>query len=483
MEETKRKNIFNSIMSVIMAIFSYAFLGIKVCTIIPIKKIFHLNKKSSYRYSPKKLLKLEREAEELLNDLSKEGATRSKKVNTYYYKVRLKDGKIKKGKMNGSSKLDINSFLVNEGYTVYSIKTSPLINILNKDIGGTKLKTKELVFFLTELSTFLESGLPLNESIKIISRQMKNATSRRAFQTIFFELSLGSSFSQALEKVDNIFPPLLINMVKASEASGNLVETLKDLANYYSEVESVKRETVSALMYPLIVSIFAILVIIFILTFIIPEFVKTYNESNMELNAFTKFIINLSNFFSQNILNILLIFIIVVGLFIILYKYSKDFRKIVQTILMHLPIVKDVIMYNELAIITKTFASLLKNNVFITDSVDILAKITNNEIYKDILNKTINNIVRGEKISLAFKDHWAIPDTAYFMLSTGEETGRLAEMMDKVSRYYQDLHRSIVNNLKTLIEPILIAVLAIVVGGILIAVVVPMFQMYGEMME
>ncbi len=488
MENNQNKNfIFNfldNILNVIISIFSYAILGLKVCTIIPLKKLFLKEKsKKKYNYSPKKLIKLNQEYEELMEDLKTEGATRSKKINTYYYKVRGKDGKIKKGKMKGYSKLDINSFLINEGYTVYSIKTSSLINILNTDIGSNHLKPKDLVFFLTQLSTYLESGLPLNDALKILGRQMKGNNLKKVFKTLSFEISLGSSFSTALSKLDDMFPPLFINMVKASETSGTLIETLKDLANYYKEIDETRRDTINALTYPAIVSVFALGVIIFILTFIIPEFVKTYNSSNMELNSFTQFVINLSSYFEQNILNFLFTIIIMVILFIIFYKNSRTFKKFIQTILMHLPVIKNIIIYNELAIITKTFASLLKNNVFITDSMDILSKITNNEVYKEVLLKTYDNVTKGEKISTAFKDHWAVPEVCYFMITTGESTGELAEMMERISIYYQSLHKSIVKNLKTLIEPMLIAFLALVVGGILIAVVVPMFEMYGEMME
>ena len=149
---------------------------------------------------------------------------------------------------------------------------------------------------------------------------------------------------------------------------------------------------------------------------------------------------------------------------------------------MHIPVIKDIIIYNELAIFTKTFASLLRNNVFITESIDILSKITNNEVYKEILYRTINNIVKGEPISEAFKDHWAVPEVAYFMIVTGESTGELDVMMQKVSDYYQGLHKSIINNLKAFIEPILISLLALIVGGIIIAVVVPMFGMYDQIM-
>ena len=131
-------------------------------------------------------------------------------------------------------------------------------------------------------------------------------------------------------------------------------------------------------------------------------------------------------------------------------------------------------------VFSKTFSSLLRNNVFITDSINILSKITNNEIYKEIMYNTIDNVLKGEKISKAFENHWAVPDVAYYMIVTGESTGELASMMGKVSNYYQEMHRNIINNMKSFIEPILICFLAVVVGVIVLAVIVPMFDLMNK---
>ena len=178
---------------------------------------------------------------------------------------------------------------------------------------------------------------------------------------------------------------------------------------------------------------------------------------------------------------ILLGLVLVVVLFGFLYKKVEFFRTIIQWILMHLPVVKNVIIYNEVTMFTKTFASLLRHNVFITDSMEILNKITNNEIYKMLILDTITNLAKGEKISLAFKDHWAFPLPAYEMLVTGEKTGQLAEMMQKVSDYYQELHSNSVTRIKTFIEPIMIVFLTGVVGVIVLSVVIPMFGMYSSL--
>ncbi len=441
-------------------------------------------KEKVYKYSAKTLANLERERQELLVDLQNAGATRSKTPHVYLYKAKDTNGRIISGTMNGLSKLDINSYLLNEGYVVYSIKTSPFIDFVHKDSStffGKKMSTKDLIFWLTQLSTYIKAGLTLNEAIKILTAQMKGNKARiTAFKAISYELTLGESFSSALEKQGTMFPALLINMIKAAEASGTLVETLDDMANYYTELDETRKQMVSAMTYPTIIMVFALAVIVFILVYVVPQFTEIYASSDAEITGVTKIVIDVSNFLKEDYMIIIGVVAVSIGTLVILYKTVKAFKTSFQIFLMHLPIVKDVIIYNEMTIFSKTFASLLRNNVFITDSMDILSRITNNEVYRAILYKTINNIVKGEKISEAFKDHWAVPDVAYYMIVTGESTGELANMMQKVSEYYQLLHKNIINNLKSFIEPIMISMLAVIVGLIIIAVIGPMFDMYEQ---
>ena len=199
-----------------------------------------------------------------------------------------------------------------------------------------------------------------------------------------------------------------------------------------------------------------------------------------EVSGLTKIVINLSLFLKKNIFTIFIFIFIFIFLTIFIYNKNKTLRRILQKIAMKTPVFSKIIIYNELSVLTKTFSSLLKNNVFITESVDILSKITRNEIYKNIMFKTINNISKGEKISESFKNHWAVPDVAYYMIVTGESTGELASTMKTVSEYYQELHKNIVLNLKTFIEPIMIVCLALVVGVIILSVIMPMFAIYEQ---
>lgn len=427
--------------------------------------------------------KLQAEKELLMTDLASGKEKRTNKPVAFRYKAIDPTGKLVKGTFTGSSKLDVNAFLVNEGYDVYSIKTSSFINFVygQSSFGAQKMSNKDLIFWLTQLYTYVKSGIPLTDAVKILSNQMgKKGNRKKVFEKIIYELTMGSSFSDALEKQGNVFPSLLINMLKASEATGELEETLKDMADYYREIETTRKQMISAMTYPAIITVFALGVITFILMYVIPQFTKVYEQADITINGFTKSIIDFSNFLKSNISFILLITAVIFLVIFLAYKNIKFFRKNIQILLMHLPVIGKVIIYNEMTIFTKTFASLLKNNVFITESIELLSKVTNNEVYKEIMYNTITNIAKGEKISESFKDHWAIPDVAYYMIVTGESTGELAAMMDNVSTYYQEQHRAIVANLKAFIEPIMITSLAVVVGAIILAVIIPMFDLYGS---
>lgn len=451
-----------------------------------VKKDKNINKtikddKKKYKNKKKEKEKLIKSRELLLNELSHD-IKREEKKTTYRYIAKDPDGKIVKGIFSGFSKLDVNAFLVNEGYTVYKIETSKMIEFLfgQSSTFGVKMSNKDLIFWLTQLSTYLKAGITLTDAMRILSKQMKSPSKRRIFENIVYQLTLGEAFSSSLEKQTNVFPSLLINMLKAAEATGELEETLDDMANYYTEIESTRKQMISAMTYPSIITVFSIAVITFILLYVIPKFVDVYDQAGIKINSFTSAIINISTFLKNNISFIILGIILVIFIIVIIYKKIKAFREFIQKFLMHLPIVGKVIIYNEITIFTKTFSSLLKNNVLITDSIGILSKVTKNEVYKDIMFNTISNITKGEKISESFKNNWAVPDVAYYMIVTGESTGELAEMLNTVSKYYQEQHRSIVNNLKAFIEPIMIVTLAVIVGGIILAVIIPMFDLYNN---
>lgn len=408
---------------------------------------------------------------------------RSEKPVTYKYTAIDSSGKKVTGVFYAYSKMEVYTYLTNEGNTVLTIETSKYIELFYgpSEFNNYRFRNKDLIFWLTQLSTYLKAGITLTDSMRILGKQMsKSPRKKRVFDSIVYNLTLGESFSSALEKQRNSFPALLISMVKAAEATGELEETLDDLASYYTELDNTRKAMINAMSYPAIISVFSVAVVVFIMLYVIPQFEGVYASTEATLNGYTLWVINLSKFFDKNFVYLLSGFILIIVVIIIFYKKVKSFRKSLQIFAMKLPIFGKIIIYKEMNVFAKTFASLLKNNVFITDSMNLLSEITKNEVYKEIMFKTINNIAKGEKISESFKNQWAVPEVAYFMIVTGESTGELAAMMDKVAQYYQTEHKTIINNMKNFIEPTMIIFLAVVVGGIVLAVILPMFSLYNQ---
>jgi len=404
------------------------------------------------------------------------------KMIRFKYKVKEQDGKIIESYFDAENKLDVESFLLNKGYEIISIKEDKLSTSLGlASISiSKKMNSKDLNFFLTQLSTYVKSGIPLVDSMEIMSRQSKSKSVQMLYRKIVFELNKGTPFSVCLEKQGNIFPKMLVNMIKTSELTGDLTGVLDDMAAYYKQQDSNRKQIISAMTYPSVLMIFAVAVLTFVITYVVPSFTSMYTSVGSTLPAITIIIMNISDFVIANWYIILLVIVIISIILRLLYKTSKKAKYSMQSFVMHIPVVSDIIKYNQLVTFTGTFATLIKHDVFITDSMDILSKITDNEIYKKIINDAITNLSRGNGVSVAFKGHWAFPSTAYEMLVTGERTGKLGEMMQHVTEYYQEEQTNLIARLKSLIEPIMIVVLAVLVGIILLAVVVPMFDIYSK---
>lgn len=400
----------------------------------------------------------------------------------YKYICYDKNGKQVKGSFDAFRRIDVESFLISQGYKILEIKETNISNTGSFFVFQNEMRYKDLVFFLTQLSTYIKSGIPLTDSIAILENQTKSMKRKDLFKKILYELNTGANFSEALARQGNTFPRLLINMLKTSELTGNLTEALDDMAAYYKTADSNRKQIISALTYPSVVLVISIMVLTFLLIFIVPKFEDIFMELGSELPGITLFLINASDFLQNNILKLILVLVAIVIIFIAMYKNVKKFRHAIQWFIMHIPVIKDVVIYSEVIMFTKTFSSLIRHDVFITDSIEMLGKITNNEIYKGIIREAVTDLSNGVGLSRAFENKWAFPVIAYEMLVTGEKTGRLGMMMENVATYYEEEQRNLVQRLKSLIEPVMIIILALVVGVILMAIFIPMFSMYGKIL-
>ena len=405
--------------------------------------------------------------------------TAEKQVYKYY--VKDKKGKYITGYFPAFSRMDVYSYLNDEGYVIYEISTDKQIAFLHGGMlsSKSKMKTKDLVFWLTQLCTYLKAGIPLTDSVRVLAQQDSRTKYKALYQSMVYELTMGATFSDTLERQGSCFPALLVNMIKSAELAGTIEETLDQMAQYYQEIEDNRRAIISAVAYPCVVLIFAIGIVIFMLSYIVPKFVDVYESMGAALNPVTVITLKISAFITTKWMYVVSIVVVLVVSYIVCFRKIKAFRKTMQGFYMRFPALGNIIVYKEVGMFSRTFASLLKNNVLISDSIDVLSKITQNELYKDLMINTVNSLVKGNKMSETFKDNWIIPDIAYFMIVTGESTGDLAAMLDKVADFYTKQQKNSVAMIKTFIEPVMIIFLAVSVGFILVAILVPMFGIYS----
>lgn len=406
----------------------------------------------------------------------------SKVKKKYKYICYDRDGKQVKGSFDAFRRIDVESFLNSQGYKILEIKEVNIGKASSFLTFQREMKYKDLVFFLTQLSTYIKAGIPLTDSIGILENQTNNKHHKDLFKKILYELNTGANFSEALARQGSTFPKLLINMLKTSELTGNLTEALDDMTSYYKTADSNRKQIISALTYPSVVLVISVAVLAFLLIFIVPKFESIFAQLGSSLPGITLFLIKSSDFLRDHIIELVLILFATIVIVIVMYKNIKQIRYAAQWTMMHIPVIKDVLIYNEVVMFTKTFSSLIRHDVFITDSIEMLGKVTNNEIYKSIIKEAVTNLSTGASLSRAFENKWAFPRIAYEMLVTGEKTGRLGTMMENVATYYEEEQKNLVQRLKSLVEPVMIIMLAGVVGVILMAIFIPMFSMYGNIL-
>ena len=398
-------------------------------------------------------------------------------LTSYRYTIINGVGKKETGTFDAESSDEVRAFLTSLDYQILEIKERSKMDI---DIGTSKFNASDLSFSLTQLSTYLKAGIPLADSVRILAKQSKKPGIKKSFFQLVYQLLKGENLSDAMNMQGKVYPKLLINMVKTAEMTGDLPSILDDMAEYYTSMDQTRKQMKSAMTYPIVVLTIAFGVLIFMLTYLVPQFSSMFEENGAQLPALTLAIMRISNFIKSYWYLLIIGIVSFVFIFIQIFKKNQKFRETIQTILMHLPVVKDIIIYNEIANFTKTFASLLNHGVFITDSMEILSKITNNEVMKRIIGNTLENLGKGDTISSAFRGEWAIPVVAYEMIVTGETTGQLGQMMEKVATHFQMLHKNVIDQMKSLVEPFLICFLAVVVGVILLSIIQPMFSIYSQ---
>jgi type IV pilus assembly protein PilC len=350
--------------------------------------------------------------------------------------------------------------------------------IWNRDIILSKrVKNKEFILFLRQYSTLIHAGIPISDATKTMAKQTESTVLKNALLSIDKHLDRGDPLSKAVAKHPKIFPTLLVNMIHAGEASGNLDEILNDMADYYEKDYRNKQRIVSALLYPGIVGIITLFLSIFLLVFVVPQFVSMFDSFGEEIPPFTQVILAISEWLGTYWW---VLFFMVIGI-ILLYQYllkNESFAYRVDAVKMKIPVLGLLVHKGTLVRLTSTLSTLVNSAVPILQSVEITENVVDNRVMKGVMKEARKSLEQGESITVPLKEHWAFPPLIIQMMQIGEKTGTLDQMLLKAAEFYEEEVEQLSNRIKVLIEPLMIIILTFIVGSIIAAVVIPMFSLF-----
>lgn len=344
---------------------------------------------------------------------------------------------------------------------------------------GSGIKKVHVSRFTRQFATMIGAGLPMVQCLEILSKQMEAPEFRKIINEIKDAVSSGSTLSEAMKKHNKVFDDLYVNMVEAGEMGGALDTILVRLANYREKADALTRKIKGALVYPAVVSIVATGVTIAMLTFIVPIFAKMFENLGAELPAPTQMVLAISGLIqSYFLVGVALVIAVIVGLKLMLR--NDDGRFYFDRFMLRSPVFGNLIRKAAVARFTRTLGTLIQSGVTILDALEITAKTAGNMVLQRAIKKSVLSIAEGDTITNPLKDSGVFPPMVIQMIGVGEKTGGLDDMLSKIADFYDEEVDAAVSALTSLIEPIIIVVMGVVIGGILIAMYLPMFDIIGQ---
>ncbi len=344
---------------------------------------------------------------------------------------------------------------------------------------GSGIKKVHISRFTRQFATMIGAGLPMVQCLDILSKQMDSQEFCKIIGDIKDAVSSGSTLSEAMGKHKKVFDELYVNMVEAGEMGGALDTILVRLANYREKADALTRKVKGALVYPAIVSLVATGVTIAMLTFIVPIFAKMFANLGAELPGPTQFVLGISHFLQNYFLVILgALVLLFVGFKIMMRNEEGRFQ--FDKFMLKTPVFGDLIRKSAVARFTRTLGTLIQSGVTILDALEITAKTAGNKVLQRAIKKSVLSIAEGDTITNPLKESGVFPPMVIQMIGVGEKTGGLDEMLSKIADFYDEEVDAAVSALTSMIEPIIIVFMGIVIGGILIAMYLPMFDIIGK---
>jgi len=347
-------------------------------------------------------------------------------------------------------------------------------------MGGLQRKVgvKDLKIFARLFGTMVNAGLPIDMCLQILAEQTKNASFKKAIFEVHNAVSGGASLADALSKHKKVFDSLFVHMVEAGEAGGALAMVFQRLASYLEKADALKRKVKGAMIYPAVIACVAIGATIFMLIKVIPVFAKMFADLGAELPAPTKIVLAISEIVQQTFLPGLGILVVLLFVFKRWHRTERG-KLAVDKFLLKTPVIGGVIRKTAIARFTRTLGVLISSGVPILHALDITAKTAGNMVIQIAIEKVRKSISEGKNITVPLGESGVFPAMVVQLVAVGEQTGRLAEMLGKIADFYDEEVDAAVSAMTSLIEPVVIVLMGAVIGGMLVAMYLPMFDMIG----
>lgn len=395
-------------------------------------------------------------------------------AETYQWTGRNIRGAIESGEMLASSSEDVRKSLRKDNIVPTTIR----IKRVSSGIGffQEKVKEKDIVVFTRLLSTMLNAGLPLIQSLNILSDQVENRSLARIILELKLDIEGGSTFNDALRKHPKVFSELYINMVTAAEASGTLDTILDRLALYVEQSRSLKKKISGAMIYPTVLFSISMMLLVIMLVFIVPSFASLFKSMGKELPLLTRVTVEASNFVLGSGGGIILAAVVTFALLLIQVRRTEKGRYITDKILLSLPVLGMLLRKTSIAQFTRTFGTLITSGVQILEALDITSRTTGNRVIERSVSEASSSILQGKPLSEPLMANKDIPPLVSHLISVGETSGELDKMLGKIADYYENEVNMTVANLASLMEPFVILFIGGIISFFVVSMYLPIFR-------
>ncbi len=393
-------------------------------------------------------------------------------MGTFTYTARAFNGDLRTATIEASSRDDVISQLRKQRLSVVKIDQDGGA----KKVGRGSIKTRDVVIFTRQFSTMINSGLPLVQALTILAEQTDNKTLAEVTKKVVFDVESGNTVADALSKHPKAFTNLYVNMVAAGEAGGILDTILMRLATFLEKNDALVRKVKGAMIYPAVIMSVAFIAIVVLLLFVIPVFETMFASVGQALPMPTRIVIGASKFLNAY-------WYVLAGLIIALvfalkrYYASYGGKLVIDRLMLKVPVLGDVLRKSAVSRFTRTLGTLISSGVSILEGLEITAKTAGNRVIQDAIMQSRASIAGGDTIAQPLQKSKVFPPMVISMIAVGEQTGGLDEMLSKIADFYDEEVDAAVSNLLSLLEPIMIVFLGVVVGGMVVAMYLPIFDM------